>query len=106
MELKVMLDHTVLSNWKVDLCNNDKSNRKNYDLIKLATAYFGVPSTCPITAPKVHCSPGPKIGKFSESIRKLLKMFVSRSKKTIVMQITHDSGVSCFEAINQVVKKT
>jgi hypothetical protein len=88
----------------VTLCNN----KQKHDMIKANMAFFGVPPRCPVTKNSIFCYDGNKpVLKFSETSQKLFKMFIQSNTKeaSIKINITHNTGNSCFEVEHSMIKK-
>lgn len=91
-ELKVKKHLLVIGHYRIDLC--DKKPKP--DMLLVLMAYLGIPPNCPWEKASVYCYNG-KIGTFSASSKRLLGAFSGEaSGVSLLVNITHDSGMSCF----------
>jgi hypothetical protein len=104
MEFNVKQGSLSVFEKKVNLCDN----KQKHDMIKSNLIIFGIPLRCPIIKAKTHCYDGSKIAmKFSAASQRLFTMFLQSNTKevNIKLNITHDTGNSCFEAEHSMTKK-
>ena len=99
-----MKDTMVLSDWKFDLCNKSKEFP---DLFKLTIGFLGIPldSSCSSKAASIHCYHQNKIGECSKATKRLLSYFATVSSGVSTkVNISHDTGNSCFKMQHKVLK--
>lgn len=91
----------MIANWKFDLC----SKRAKPDFIRILFGFLGIPLHCPVASNIIHCYKKEMIVTLSESSKRLLPIFAADSKGvTLIVDITHETGKSCFEVRNKVLK--
>jgi hypothetical protein len=103
MEITIQLEGTIVFNKIIDVC--DKKPKP--ELVKPHFAIIGIPTRCPITKNFVFCNDASKpLVKFSDSAAKFFGFFMSLNAQgvTIRVNITHDTGSSCFEAEHKVIR--
>lgn len=85
---------------KYDLCHS----KTIPDMIKLVMAGWAIPDYCPVKENFTFSyNPKSKI-KMSAVSQKMLELFSVEKSVNVKMIITHDTGTSCFEAMNSVIK--
>lgn len=104
MEVTVKQGMISVFSMKFDLC----SAKRKPDLLKISMAMIGLPSKCPISKDSVFCMDVSKpYVKLTDMSVKFLEMFQKSSSKeaTIRINITHDTGFSCFESDHRIIIK-
>lgn len=100
--MKVLKNLMTVDFFKFDICGKKRlADMENFCLV-----YFGIPLSCPMSARAIHCYNNKKIMKLSESTQRLLSVFEQSGGVRLTIKISHDTGQSCFEVANKVVKKT
>lgn len=107
MDITVLQGTLSVFHKKFDICGK----QKKIEVVLSTLAQFGVPADCIKRSAPVYCYNGNNLldvkrkepGKLGNS--RLMMFFASSANLKIIANITHDTGVSCFEAENQIVKK-
>ena len=101
MEMTVKQDAMILYQSKVNLCDK----KEKMDMLKMSLAVCGVPDSCPIKTNSTFRRTNVKMGKFSDSTKRLLTTFALVGKSAqLRFKITHDTGISCFDIISIISK--
>lgn len=100
LEMKVYEGDMELHEAKFDLCDS----KTKPDMVKLIMSGWAIPDYCPIEKSFTFCYNPQIMIKLSAVSRKMLKLFSAKSSEYVKITITHDTGTSCFEAMNSVVR--
>lgn len=101
MNIKVMKDTLTVIQSKTNICEN----KKRIDLVVFAVGQLAVPPDCPVNSEMTFCHDNKKILTFSAVSRRLLSGTLDTMGETVLrVDITHDSGKSCFDLITEINK--
>lgn len=104
MEISIVQETMSLFNQKFDSCAKHSASDISSDLIKTSMALFGIPPKCPITKTGIFCY-HEKVFTHSKAIVRLMKLLPDATKIRIRVNITHNSGNSCFEGEARITRK-
>lgn len=100
MEMKVYDGETELHEAKYNICDR----KRQPDMVRLRMSEWAIPDHCPITGRSTFCYNPEVKQKLSSVSRKMLGFFLKTPTVTIKINIKHDTGDSCFEALSTVIK--
>lgn len=83
-----------------DLCDKTPPT----DFIRSNVVGWSVPSYCPVNETFTFCNDGKKKFTLSKTSQRMLSLFSSFAAARVIFNITHNTGISCFEALTKVVK--
>lgn len=72
-------------------------------MVKANMGLFGIPDKCPIERSFIHCYKGEILLKLPEAQMRLLLLITKGGTGSIMMNITHDTGYSCFQSQNKIL---
>lgn len=102
MSIKIKKNTLTISETKTNLCERKKIS----DMTAVTIGQVAVPPGCPVNSEMTFCHDNKKILTFSESSQRLLSTFAATARESnVTVDITHDSGMSCFEIVTEVIKK-
>lgn len=105
MEIRLVQGPMSILNKKFDMCAKYVASDITRDLVKASKAQFGIPSKCPILGNEVFCYHGEKVLTFSKAQARLMMLLPGVTDMEMRVNITHDTGNSCFEAISKFTRK-
>lgn len=98
--MEIFKGKTKLNEHIVNLCDS----KPKPDLIKFVMAYWAIPNDCPMKKNSTFCkNPQMKL-RLSDTAQKILSLLELYSRVNIRIKIEHDTGTSCFDAVNSFVK--
>jgi hypothetical protein len=96
VNVHIVKNNLQLFDGHFDVCNKKKPKK---DLMLILMALFGIPNKCPIVATEMFCYNGTKIAKLSDTAVKFMPILFADGKDSLIrVNVTHDKGISCFEA--------
>lgn len=79
--------------------------KKQIDMVAVTLGQLAVPPYCPVNSEMIFCYDNKKILTMSASNQKILSGSFVIARETVKrVEITHDNGKSCFEALIKVIK--
>lgn len=90
---------------RFDLCAKTISRNVPKEMIISLLSLFGIPRKCSFTKKTTFCYDGKLVTTILKSQIKLMRMFEMTSDSKVRINITHDTGNSCFEGSNKIVKR-
>lgn len=101
MQFKVLDGTIVVNHASFDVC--DKKLKP--ELVRCNLAGYGIPQRCNFNHSSTFCFKGYKLFTLSPATQKLFPFFSVSKAVAIRIEISHDTGTSCFESEARVVKK-
>lgn len=95
-QMYILVHQGTMTMWNktVNLCNKEEVPVQ----IKANMGLFGIPMQCPVKESFVFCYKREVIMKASDAVLRLMYSLTKGKPGTIMMNITHDNGNSCFKA--------
>lgn len=94
MEIKTSYGKTVFQQTKCNLC--DKKPKP--ELVKGNMIGWAIPERCPVTQSAILCNNETKVFTFTRTTQRMFSLFATTLGAIVRINITHDTGISCFEA--------
>lgn len=99
MHILVKHGSITMFNKTINICNK----KVKPTMVKANMGLYGIPEQCPIDASFIHCYKGEILMKLPEAQLRLLLIITKGGTGSIMMNITHDTGFSCFESQNKIL---
>lgn len=101
MVVKVIEDAMTLFQLTYNLC----TKKPKPDMIMTTIVGWGIPAFCPVTQEFKYCYNGTKVATLPSVAQRMIGIFTSSRSFKVKINITHDTGFSCFEADSSIQKK-
>lgn len=101
MVMKVNEDATTLFQYTYNLC----TKKPKPEMVMSTIVGWGIPAFCPVTQEFKYCYNGTKVATVPSAVQRMLGIFSSSRIFKVKINITHDTGFSCFEADSSLQKK-
>lgn len=101
IDFRVMENKMLINRAEFSLCGKMPAP----DLVKSNLVSWGVPFRCPVNESSTFCYKGNKLFTLTSISQKMLSLFAMPKQTSVRILITHDTGISCFEADCSVIKK-
>lgn len=102
VQLEVTEGSTKIHDATFNLCDP----KPKPEMLKFSLAGWAIPNRCPNDESIKYCSNATNALQLSAGTQKMLSLFALRSIVKLRIIITHDTGTSCFESMDSIVKQS